>query len=299
MMYHNASHIAKQCQSLHVHTDYCDGHGSVADYCNAAFNKGFSAIGFSAHAPLKPEYGIASESNMKNEDFPKYVADIMEAKKKWSEKFDVFLGLEADHIEADRIYVSPLDWDIKTNKLDYILGSVHFVTKTRCVDACVNEFDQLVKEDFNGDCYALIKKYYTNIEHMLNLGGFDILSHVDLIKKFNSNNQFFDENDDLYKKQIASIVETISDLKIVTEVNTGGMNRGWTKEPYPSKYFLSMLNKNHVPVILNSDAHKPEHLDGSYKEARSFLIEAGYSKIVAFKGRDSGSNAIWKEESIL
>jgi histidinol-phosphatase (PHP family) len=37
---------------LHTHTDFCDGSGDVESFCRAAWEKGLTAIGFSAHAPL-------------------------------------------------------------------------------------------------------------------------------------------------------------------------------------------------------------------------------------------------------
>jgi histidinol-phosphatase (PHP family) len=286
------------CSSMHVHTDYCDGSAGIEDYCNAAFNKGFSSIGFSSHAPLQPQSDIVTDWHLKYDRIDEYIYDVRQAQKKWAGKLDVFLGLEADYIEDKngKVYASPSFWN--TYKLDYILGSVHYVSKTKTVDAPLEKFKKLLEEDFGGDCMALIEKYYANIEHMLQQGGFDILSHADLIKKHNVNNDFFNENDERYKKQLTHTAELIADVKMTVEVNTGGMNRGYTKEPYPSKYFLSLLNKNHTSVILNSDAHTPEHLDGHYKEALVFLREAGYSKMVFFKGRDSGGNVIWKEESI-
>ena len=102
---------------LHTHTCYCDGIGTVEDFCAAAAGKGLSAIGFSAHAPLVTDSGAADSADpgvtgSANSDsanvgwhlpmkrFAAYRADVEAAKAKWAGKIAVYLGLEADYIEG-------------------------------------------------------------------------------------------------------------------------------------------------------------------------------------------------------
>jgi len=47
---------------------------------------------------------------------------------------------------------------------------------------------------------------------------------------------------------------------------------------------LQELRIRKVPVTVNSDAHRPEHLSGFYPEAKSVLKENGFTEIALFDG---------------
>jgi histidinol-phosphatase (PHP family) len=279
---------------LHTHTNYCDGKGSVEDFCKAAFEKGFVSLGFSSHAPLLNNARLNTDWHMKKENFSAYCNDIQEAKQRWKNKLSVFAGLEIDYIEG---CAGPTDWDMGKNHLDYCIGSVHYVSAQRCADSSALEFEKLINEDFCGDVMATIDAYWNKVEKMITAGGFDIVGHVDLIKRNNANNKWFREDDKRYIKHLRRIADVIADAKIVVEVNSSGMIRGYTDSPYPSKCFLELLCKNKVSVVINADAHKPEHLGGHYEDAKQVLLESGYDSIVFFEGRREGK-ALWRKEAL-
>ena len=78
-------------QSLHTHTVFCDGTGTPAQMAEAAFRAGCSAIGFSGHAPL------AEQSwTMREEEIAAYRSQVLEQRRRWAGKMDVYLGLEQD-----------------------------------------------------------------------------------------------------------------------------------------------------------------------------------------------------------
>ncbi|MDR2842251.1 MAG: histidinol-phosphatase [Spirochaetaceae bacterium] len=280
-----------QYSCLHTHTAYCDGKGSPDEFCAEAYKNGFVSIGFSAHAPISHKTGYSTEWHLQPGDFEKYCACIRETAKRWDGKLKVFLGLEVDYIKDT---ICAKDWDAEKNNLDYLIGSVHYLNATKCVDSDQAEFQELINNDFSGDVTAILDAYWDNVETMLQIGGIDIFAHPDIVKKNNKGNKYFNENDDHYKERVRRVADILADLKIVTEVNTGGMIRLHLAEPYPSRYFLGLLKKNNVPVMINSDAHCPEHLSGHYETARTLLQECGYTKIVYFQGRSCGK-AIWKE----
>ncbi|MDR1363540.1 MAG: histidinol-phosphatase, partial [Spirochaetaceae bacterium] len=157
------------------------------------------------------------------------------------------------------------------------------------------EFEKLLREDFDGDAMALVDSYWDRMERMLEKGGFDIIAHADLVKKNNKNDKWFSTNDERYIKRIERAACAIAESGIVAEVNTGGLNRGATTEPYPSPRLLRLLREKDVPVMINADAHKPEHLGGFYTDARRLLLEAGFTRHHLFKGRIDGK-PVWEAE---
>ncbi|MDR1148402.1 MAG: PHP domain-containing protein, partial [Spirochaetaceae bacterium] len=84
---------------LHTHTSFCDGSGSVEDFCAAAYEKKFVSIGFSAHAPVGKKTGLKTDWHLSDERFDEYRQAVREAGAAWRGKLDVYLGLEVDYIE--------------------------------------------------------------------------------------------------------------------------------------------------------------------------------------------------------
>ena len=62
--------------NYHSHFNLCDGKGEAHEYLDQAIKLGFSAYGFSAHAPLPDECWT-----MKEEDMGKYLQTVENLKK--------------------------------------------------------------------------------------------------------------------------------------------------------------------------------------------------------------------------
>jgi histidinol-phosphatase (PHP family) len=279
---------------LHTHTAFCDGSGTVEDFCEAAYKKKFVSIGFSAHAPVKKKTGLKTNWHLADERLGEYCGAVLDARERWRGKLDVYLGLEVDFIDG---FISAAGFDCGALGLDYLIGSVHYVTPTRCVDSSPDEFEKMLNEDFGGNATALAGRYWDCMELMICGGGFDIIAHADLVKKNNKSDRWFSEKDEHYIKRLERIAGVISESGLVTEVNTGGLNRGATVEPYPSLRLLRMLKEKGAPVMINADAHEPEHLGGFYDEARRILQEAGFTHHNLFQGRKNGK-PVWKQEPL-
>jgi histidinol-phosphatase (PHP family) len=110
---------------------------------------------------------------------------------------------------------------------------------------------------------------------MVELGGFEILGHIDSIKKHNRQIGFFSENEDWYRDLVLDTLEVVSGSGLLLEVNTGGMSRNYTQEPYPSKWILRRCAEMGIPVVLNSDAHRPDLIDYAFRETEKLLVSVG------------------------
>jgi histidinol-phosphatase (PHP family) len=282
---------------LHTHTNFCDGEDDVETMCRAAFEKGLTAIGFSAHAPAEHAVG-KTDWHLPPSRLAEYLDAVRSAKQRWAGKIAVYLGLEVDHISGR---MGPADQTYRELGLDYIIGSVHYIFppgggEPFTVDSPKDQFERDLRARFGGDGDALQAAYWETEAEMIRLGGFDILGHLDLVKKNNPGGRqipgapFLPENP-------AALVSLIAGTGCVVEVNTGGMNRGRTEEPYPSPRLLSLLAKAGVPVIVTADAHSAAHLGGRYREAEETLLKAGCRRVSVFKGRRDGK-AVWKSEEL-
>jgi len=286
--------------SMHTHTCFCDGKDDVETMCLAAFEKKLDAIGFSAHAPIEKQTGLKSDWNLKEEKVEQYVEAVLTAKKRWQGKLDVYLGYEVDYIKGKR---SPLDNDIKALNLDYIIGSVHYIfpengAEPFTVDGPPEEFEKGLKEGFNGDAQALMNCYYDALSEMITQGGFDILGHADIIKKNCIKKKYWDEESEACRQRdIASLIAGANGSGIIIEINTGGINRKKINETYPSLSFLRILKEFNIPVIITSDAHCSNDIDGNYDIAIKTLIYADFKEHMLFKGR-CNNIPVWEKENI-
>jgi len=296
--------------SMHTHTIFCDGKDDVETMCRTAFQKNLYAIGFSAHAPVEKQIGKKTEWHLKEENAGKYIEEVLKAKKRWEGKLKVFLGYEVDYIKGIR---SVLDSDIAALNLDYTISSAHYLVPRNgsepfTVDGPMEEFEKGLKEGYNNDPQALMHAYYDSLADMIKHGGFDILAHADLIKKNTFGKNYWQQEIELNRqREIADLIASLSQKTCVNteylntpfavEVNTGGINRKKINETYPSLSFLQIINKYNIPVIITSDAHKAEDIDGNFNTALDILKYAGFSKHVLFNGKDD-KTPVWQEVNL-
>jgi histidinol-phosphatase (PHP family) len=293
----------KLFSSLHTHTVFCDGKDDVETMCRAAYDKGLAAIGFSAHAPMEKKTGLKTTWHMKDERLNAYIDEVNAARRRWEGKIAVYLGLELDYIKGLRC---ALDDDIQSLNLDYLISSVHYLIPPYgalfTVDGPPAEVETGVMEGFAGDGEAMVNAYWDAVTEMLALGGFDIIGHLDLVKKNNAANRFFNSESETWLRRVEETVRAIAAAAggggdFVVEVNTGGINRGYLSEPYPSPAIMRLLRQYKVPVMISADAHNARDIDGHYQTACQMLRDAGYTSHVIFGGRSNGK-PVWREEPL-
>jgi histidinol-phosphatase (PHP family) len=285
--------------SLHTHTVFCDGIDSVETCCCTAYAKGLCGIGFSSHAPIFKKTGFKTDWHMSDERLHEYADEVSAARRRWEGKLDVFLGLETDYIKG---LCCALDTDIQSLDLDFIISSVHYIVPDNgaqpfTVDGPADEFEQGVIRGFGGSGEAAMHAYWDAVAEMIAIGGFDILGHVDIIRKNNINNCWFNTDSADWRSRMAETACAISAGGCVAEVNTGGINRGKSADTFPCLPLLRMLREQNVPAVITADAHRAPDLDGHYDTARQTLLDAGYCEHVLFKGKIVGKPA-WRAEKL-
>ena len=262
--------------NYHTHSNYCDGKGALEDYVLEAIKRGFSSLGFSGHAPIKE----ANDWTMANLDVLKnYLDRIDRLKVEFEGEIRIYKGLEIDYYPDENRF----DYFKKFN-LDYCIGSLHMLyvddKNYYCsVDESVQEFKRVLLEDFNSSIENFVRTYYRTLRDMIKQGGFDILGHFDLIKKFNKDFSFFTEKEDWYIDEVMKTLDLIENTDLIVEVNTGALSRGVQDTPYPSKWILRECYRKGIKVCLNSDVHAPENIECFFPEALNILRDVGYKRV--------------------
>jgi histidinol-phosphatase (PHP family) len=270
--------------NYHTHTTWCDGRSSPEEMAEAAIAKGFHVLGFSAHAM----FPFAAAWHLGPKHHKEYAAAIAALKTQYASRLPILAGYEAD-------YLPPLAYpkcsDYVDLGADYLIGSVHYLTKNGNPDAGgvagwfeVDNSAEAVTEGirrlFHGDGKLAVQCYYDQVRQMIRHSDFAILGHVDLIRKRNGILHFFDENDAWYKSEIQATAEEAAKRGVIVEINTGAIARGAMDDLYPSQDFLQRLHRLDVPIMINSDAHHVDHLDVAFDRAEERARAVGYKAAV-------------------
>jgi histidinol-phosphatase (PHP family) len=156
------------------------------------------------------------------------------------------------------------------NKLDFVLGSVHFV-KDFAFD-----HPHFIKEYDKYDINELYREYYKNIREIASTGLVDSMAHLDLIKIF----KFFPTEDmtEVYDETLSLIKE--KDLSI--EISTAGIRKP-IGEIYPSREIVQMAKDKGISFTIAGDAHAPQDLSHNYDKLADYLKEMDISEVAVYE----------------
>ncbi len=249
---------------LHNHTPLCNhAEGTMDEYIQKAIKENTAYFGFSDHAPMN----FDQKYRMNFEQMSLYETEVLKAKEKYKEKIEILLGYEVDFLPGF------IDKRVLEAKVDYLIGSVHFIGKWG--------FDnpEFIGNYKNKDIDKIWQEYFDAIEALAKSGYFDIVGHLDLIKVFNF----------LPKKDIRLIAKNallaIKKADLVVELNMSGLRKP-VNEPYPSPLLLEELSSLDIPITFGSDAHSPRQVSLFANEVTTLAKDAGFSKCAIFKDRE-------------
>lgn len=249
----------------HMHTTFSDGKGHYIDYLEIARKKDLAEIGFTDHITLAPV-----EWCVKEIDYPVLRENLKNLCNDFSEDVQVRFGLEVDYFPNKEEELRQI---ISYFPVDYVIGSIHFI------DNWNYDTDKSLYGKWLND--ELYKKYFELVQQSAKSGLFDIIGHIDLIKKF----RCWPESDQthLYEETL----KVLKEANIVMELNTSGLDHPCV-EFFPNKQMLEIAAKLGIPLTLGSDAHSPNQVGRHFETAIQLLKEVGYTKITRFRNRKRG-----------
>ncbi|HKL01078.1 MAG TPA: histidinol-phosphatase HisJ [Desulfotignum sp.] len=237
---------------IHMHSTYSDGSATIAAMAEAAFEKGMTTIAITDHVPLPFDNWYA----MKKEQMAAYRKETTRLKRAYEGRMAVKTGLEIEYIPEHKDWfasIASLDWDLT-------IASVHtlVVGSTPClVNGNEPEFHTCLDKNFNQDIKSLCRAYYHTLQEAVQTGWFDIVGHLDVLKKYNTKNRFFNETDAWYRELMEDTLDAVREQKMQLEINMGGMAHP-VAAPYPSPWIVKTAQKKGISLVMGSDAHNTE-----------------------------------------
>lgn len=256
---------------LHTHHDRC-GHafGDMESYIRSAIDRGLRAIGVSDHSPYFADDADhpAPKLAMAKGEFPRYIAQALTLKKKYENEIEVLVGVESDifpqwfSLYADTYRLYPLD---------YVIGSVHISGGKHLSERKL--WAPLADAQMEEEKYD----YFNLLQQGAKSGLFDIIGHMDLIKRYYK--QFFTS----CRTQIDETLQVFADTGVVVEVNTSGMLR---QEGFsPCDEVLERARFYNVQLTFGSDSHRSERVGEHWDEVVALMKSFGYKEMTMFRNR--------------
>ena len=149
--------------------------------------------------------------------------------------------------------------------LEYVIGSVHLVRNGRPDDLWFIDgpdpatYDDGLFRIFGGDIRAGVTAYYHQINEMLLHSPLEIIGHLDKIKMHNRN-RFFREEESWNIELVDETLALVREKRVTVEVNTRGLYKSRSDSQFPGGMILRKIRDLGIPVIISSDAHRPDEV---------------------------------------
>lgn len=255
----------------HLHTSRCcHAAGTIEEYLAEAEKKELCEIGFADHFPLGLlNYSPRVQVTMNPEELADYIRQVEELKKK-SAMVTVKTGIEVDYLPGTEKKLGSL---LKEYNFDYVTGSIHFL----------GDWDfthPVYADDYkNRDLGKLYRSYFELVWDLCRSGLFDIIGHIDVVKKFG-----YRPAEDLEPYWIKT-AQILKETGTCFELNTAGRDAP-VGEFYPDRRFLEICFAEGAAVTLGSDAHGAEQVGRYFPEALQLLESVGYRELAVFNRRN-------------
>ncbi|MBF0123033.1 MAG: histidinol-phosphatase HisJ [Candidatus Omnitrophica bacterium] len=252
----------------HMHTPLC-GHasGEPMEYAEQAIRMGLQEIGFSDHAPLLTHKDPTI--TMDYSQLSVYHHMIESVRAEFSDDLTVRVGIEADFIPG---YEDRTKIILESYPYDYVIGSIHFIAEWGFDDPI--QLKEWNKKDVN----KVYREYYKLLRKSALSRMFNIMGHVDLVKKFD-----FHPTEDM-SDEIEETAKVFKKTGVVVEINSSGLRKP-VHEIYPSLDHLKSFFKRGVPITFGSDSHVPGDVGKDFDKAKECALAAGYREYALFKDK--------------
>ena len=222
---------------LHTHTNYSfDSKVTMEQYALKAIERGIDVVCFTDHIDCNKHYdtfnGFLFEARK---------AEFLQLKKQFEEQVELLLGFEIGepHLHPEIMQA------IYACKPDMIIGSIHHPV----------DYEPTGKHFDRREYEQLYNRY---VREMVQFGGFDVLGHADMPKKYHSD---YVENFDY----VCETLRLCAEKGIVPEINTSSLRNG-VVDTLPSLKAIEYYAKYGKYVTINSDSHNVNDLGYRYYE---------------------------------
>jgi histidinol-phosphatase (PHP family) len=163
--------------------------------------------------------------------------------------------------------------------LDVLLGSVHVVDGHNISGG--GDVDAYFTERSLEEAYG---RYFEVVTEMVAWGGFDVVAHLDLVKRF-GHRTYGTWDPRKLEVPIRALLEAVADADLGLEINTSGYAQP-PGAPYPDPVIVRWAREAGVPrLTLGADSHAPHRVAAGLDRGAAVAAAAGWASLTGFDGR--------------
>ena len=222
--------------------------------CRKAVGLGVTEIGFAEHVDFDPkDWGFGFFN------YDRYSDDLRKAREVFKGKLVIRKGVEIDY--QRRFEDEIREW-LRDKRFDFVIGSVHYL------DHKFIDHQYVASNDLKGIYAAYIAEVVKSVRSRL----FDVVGHLDLIRKFNDNRSVGLRNF-VSRERFRSLFEEITEKRMYLEVNSKlSVLAERCTDTMPSKGMIEeYIEAGGELVSIGSDAHTTEELGKGIPDVLDFL----------------------------
>lgn len=260
----------------HVHSTFSpDARSTLSDMCERAIELGLEAVYFTEHLDLDPR-----DSGYRFFDPERYFSAIADARNRYGDLLEIGAGVEVcyqSHREEEIAHwLDAWPWDL-------VLGSVHIV------DAygdwvMIPDRVSMARWAHRRTADEAYRPYFEELLRAARSGLFDVLAHVDLVKRYGVEHYGpFDSH--AFGDALDAVLEAAVETGTGLEVNTSGLYQP-PCEPFPSAAILRRYQElgGHI-ITVGSDSHDHMQLGRGLADGYTCAGSAGFKAVARFRGR--------------
>lgn len=254
---------------LHTHTPLCKhAAGSAAAFAAAAQKKNLAFLGASDHFPAPA--GFNPEARMEPGEWGLYLEWVAALRRELaSSPVEVLFACEYDFVPGRMAEVRAA---LAEHDFDYRISSIHFAGDFEL------DNPELKAEWQARGVDAVWNRYAEIMAAMIEDGGFEVIGHLDLPKKFG----FYPSDRTAYARKMRPVLELAGQKNICMELNTAGLRKE-VREIYPAPELVQCAFESGVRITFGSDAHAPCEVGADFDRAQELAESAGYRCAWAFR----------------
>ncbi|MEW6569163.1 MAG: histidinol-phosphatase HisJ family protein [Chloroflexota bacterium] len=251
----------------HIHTDFsCDCDVPMAEMCRAAIARGLPEIGFTEHFDLVPEDPCYASFRVEA-----WWKELERCRETFGEALVIRAGIEAGEPHRFTTAVAQL---LARFPWDYCLGALHWVGPTMIWNR--EYYDQPEDQAY--------RDYFAELGRVAMAGGFDILAHMDALKRYGVE-RYGPYDPRRYEADIRAVLRACAESDLALEINTSSLRRS-IRETSPAQLVLTWFRQEGGRwVTVGSDAHLPEHVGFGLEQCLDTIHAAGFESVACFERR--------------
>jgi histidinol-phosphatase (PHP family) len=275
-------------RDYHTHNRRC-GHafGEIEDYIKAAIDKNLEEIGISDHFPLgavidDPEIlELLKKASMDVEEFPRYIKEIKGLKEKYKNKINIQLSTEVTFYTPGRA-LSRQKEVLKPfiDDMDYLIGAIHDIKWHESPVIPIYEGSNVLREYGEN---KIILEYVNKLSRLVDTNFFDVIAHFDFYRiLIPPNNPKYSQY--IWQK-LLDLLDKIKNKDMAVEINTSGFLKGIGSQ-HPDDEIIKEMIQRDIPLLLGSDAHRPDHVGYMFEEIIEIARKFGLSHLCTYEKRE-------------